>query len=386
MGKRANGEGTMSRRKDRNGRTVGWRAAVTVGVKADGTPDRRWVSGKTQEEVRELLRQLVTAHHTGMLANAESMTVAEYLARWLEHKQRDLKPNTLRSYRNTVRLYIEPNVGKIRLDKLRPLDVDRFVNALLRSGQSPAMAAYALRVLRMALRQAVVWEMLPRNVTDGVKPPRVRRPELTVWTPAEAARFLQVASSHRLYGAFYLALMTGLRRGEVLGLHWSDIDEERRRLKVRHNLVDTQEGLLLDTPKTEASRRSVVLSPGTLDVLQAHRQRQAVERAALGRAYPAHDIVFASEVGTFTDPRNLERAYYSLILKAGVPRIRFHDLRHTAASLLIHKGVPPKVVSDQLGHTDVAFTLRVYAHLYDEQREVAALDWSDLKPARAPSN
>ena len=387
MGKRANGEGTISRRKDKSGKTVSWRGAVTVGMNPDGTLDRRWVSGKTQDEVREGMRRLHSELHTGMLADADGLSVAAYLERWIEHKARDTRPNTARSYRDTVRLYLAPHLGRVKLDKLRPLDLERMLTALLGAGKSPALVAYALRVLKMALRQAVMWGLVPRNVGDAVRPPRVERKEMEVWTPGEVASFLEVAQAHRLHALFHLAVMTGMRRGEVLGLKWSDIDWERKRLTVRHNLVEVRKeygqtavkGFLdVGDPKTYASRRPVALSPGTLAVLEAQRERQGRERAALGEAYQDDGLVFASEVGTPTHPRNLERAYYVLRERAQVSKIRFHDLRHTAASLMARKGVSIKAISEQLGHEDVAFTMRVYTHLYDEQREVAALDMSDL--------
>lgn len=218
MAKRANGEGTLSRRKDKSGKTIGWRAAVTVGYDANGAQDRRWVSGKTQAEVQEKMRALQSEVHTGMLADAEGLTVGAYLERWIETKERDgVKPNTVRSYRDTARLYLTPHLGRMRLDKLRPLDVERALTALGKAGKSAQLMAYALRVLKMALRQAVRWQMLPRNVAEGIRAPKITRPELHVWTPEQVAAFLDASQAHRLHAAFYLALMTGMRRGKCWG-------------------------------------------------------------------------------------------------------------------------------------------------------------------------
>ncbi|GAA5514948.1 transposase from transposon Tn916 [Deinococcus carri] len=402
MGKRANGEGTISKRK-KDGKVVGWKGSVTVGMKANGTLDRRWVSGRSQDEVREKMRALHSEVHTGVLADAEGLTVATFFDRWVEAKERDgVKPNTLRSYRDTARLYITPYMGRVKLEKLRPLDVERILIALRKAGKSPQILAYTLRVLKMALRQAVRWQMVPRNVAEAVKPPRVERSEMHVWTPEQVAAFLGASETHRLHAAFYLALLTGMRRGELLGLQWQDIDWERCRLTVRHNLVEVRkesEGriyrgkptvskieLTLQTPKTQGSRRSIVLSPGTLDKLREHRGRQDSERANAAEAWQGkvgEGYVFASELGTATDPRNFYRWYTEIVRHAGVPRIRFHDLRHTAASLMILRGIPAKTVSERLGHADVGFTLRTYTHLYDDQREEAAFDLQDLFP-RAP--
>ncbi|MFC4456098.1 hypothetical protein [Deinococcus sonorensis] len=179
MAKRANGEGTLSRRKDKSGKTIGWRAGVVVGYKPDGTADRRWVSGKTQAEVQEKLRGLQADLHTGMVADTEGLTVSAFLDRWLEHKERTTpKQNTLRSYRDTARLYLKPTLGQKKLEKLRPLDVEHMLTQLRKDGKSPAMCAYALRVLKMALRQGVLWQMVPRNVADAIRAPKVERKEM----------------------------------------------------------------------------------------------------------------------------------------------------------------------------------------------------------------
>lgn len=402
MAKRANGEGTISKRK-KDGKVIGWKGSVTVGTTADGKPERRWISGKTQDEVREKMRALQAELHTGMLADAEGLTVAAFLDRWIEAKERDgVKPNTVRSYRDTARLNLKPYLGRVKLEKLRPLDVERTLNVLRKDGKSPHALSYALRVLKMALRQAVRWQMVPRNVAEAVKPPRAERGEVKVWTPEQVATFLAASEAHRLHAAFYLALMTGMRRGEILGLRWSDVDLERGRLTVRSNLVEVRTeatgriirgratimkvGTALQAPKTAGSRRSIVLSPGTVAKLREHRERQAVERARAGDAWQEQGFVFPSEIGTPTDPRNFYRWFREIVDRSAVPVIRFHDLRHTAASLMIRRGIPPKTVSERLGHADVGFTLRTYTHLYDEQREEAAFDLSDFFPVAGGAN
>lgn len=398
MAKRANGEGTISRRKDKSGKTIGWRGGITVGLKPNGEQDRIWVTGKTQAEVQEKLRALKADMHTGMLADTEGLTVEGYLARWIAFKERGgIKPNTLQSYRDTIRRYITPKLGKVKLDKLRPLDIEQMMTQLHQEGKSDSLATYTLRVLKMALKQAVMWQMLPRNVAEAVRPPKVELKEMEVWTPQEVAGFLDATQAHRLHAAFYLALMTGMRRGELMGLKWEDVDLEKRRLTVRNNLVEVQgEGVagktqqgkatvssrraVLSTPKTKNSRRTIVLSPGTVSKLQEHKARQDIEKAAAAEAWHEQGFVFANPLGHPTNPDVLSNAYDCLVKRSGIRRIRFHDLRHTAASLMISRGIPPKTVSERLGHADVAFTLRTYTHLYDEQREEAAFDLSDLFP------
>ena len=226
---------------------------------------------------------------------------------------------------------------------------------------------------------------------------------MQVWTAEQVAAFLAVSETHRMHAAFYLALLTGMRRGEVLGLQWDDVDFARSRLRVRNNLVEVRgEGTAgkqhagkatvssvrarIQTPKTDASRRTVVFSPGTMSKLKEHQAQQRREQAAAVEAWQGQGFVFASELGGPTDPRTLYGWFRTLVKVAGLPPIRIHDLRHTAASLMIRQGISPKTVSDRLGHSDVAFTLRVYAHLYDDQREEAAFDLSDLFPVALSHN
>ena len=398
MAKRANGEGSIIRRKDKSGKTIGWRGFVTVGTKPNGNQDRKWFSAKTQAEAQEKLRALQADLHTGMVADTEGLTLDGFLAKWVEYKEREgIKPNTLQSYRDTIRRYITPKLGKVKLDKLRPLDIEQMMTKLHKEGKSDSLAAYTLRILKMALKQAVRWQMLPRNVAEAVRPPKVERKEMKVWTPKEVADFLDVTQGHRLHAGFYLALMTGLRRGELMGLKWEDIDLEKRRLTVRNNLVEVQgDGVggrtrqgkatvssrraVLSTPKTKNSRRTIPLSASTVSKLQEHKVRQQMEKAAAAEAWEEQGFVFATPLGHPTNPDVLSNAFETLVKRASVTRIRLHDMRHTAASLMLRQGIHIKAISAILGHADVAFTMRVYMHLYEDQMDAAALDLSDIYP------
>lgn len=405
MGKRANGEGTISKRM-RDGKVVGWRTAVTLGYDDQGRQIRRWVSGRTQAEVQTALRKLQAELQADPYQDVSSgrsdLTLAAFLDKWVDFKAgRGAKANTVRSYSDTARLYITPHLGQVKLQKLRTLDVEQLLTRLHQIGKSPAILAYTLGVLKMALRQAVKWQLVVRNVAEAVDPPTRQKPEMQVWTASQAATFLKEAESHRLYAAFYLALMTGMRRGEILGLTWADIDWEGSRLKIRNNLVEVRRPgkagkyhagkstissvqSALTTPKTTASCRTIVLSSGTMARLQEHRCRQKHELQLAGLEWTDDGFVFTNESGGKTEPRSFYGWYRQIKESAGLPHIRFHDLRHTAASLMFKRGLSPKVVSDRLGHADVAFTMRIYTHLYDEQREEAAFDLSDLLPSASP--
>ncbi|WP_019588210.1 tyrosine-type recombinase/integrase [Deinococcus apachensis] len=389
MAKRANGEGTLSRRKDKNGKTVGWRAAVTVGTKADGKPDRVWVSGKTQEEVREGMQRVVSEHNSGMLARTQGITAAAYLDQWIDHVRGRLRPKSEADYRRVVEKRLKPNLGKLALDKLRPLDVERLVRTV-RDEVSASEAKRTLTILSMALGQAVKWQMLPRNVAKAVDAPKVEKKEMMVWEPREVVRFLAHAQTHRLYAFFHLALETGMRCGELQALRWADVTESKahdpsagetvRRgvVNVRQTVTELGGVMTFGPPKSRASKRRIHITAGTLDLLDAHKRRQAAERAALGEGWQDTDLVFTTELGAAVDNGRLHRVFKPLAEGAEVQRIRIHDLRHTAITAMIRRGYGPKLVADIAGHADPAFTLREYAHVWEEERREFAPSAAEL--------
>lgn len=393
--KRANGEGTISPRL-KDGKVVGWRAAAVVGYTSDGTEDRRSVCGKTQADVREKLEAMKSARNGGMLASHSLPTFGEFLDKWLEHlTHRGKAPNTLRDYGYTVSGHLKPLLGKKRLDKLTVLDVEHAV----RHAQTTVSASAALRVLtrtRQALAQAVKWQLVPRNVADAVERPKTDKKELVCWESLEAAKYLEHVQLHRLYALFYLALTTGLRSAELRGLRWEDLDFEGGWLSITHNALEDDSGHITISPttKTSKSARRIRIDAGILKVLKSHQHRQALEREyiehpredlerrrermGIERSYKNTGLVFTTEVGTPISDSNLRRDFNKLCEEAGVRKIRIHDMRHTAASAMIRRNYPPKLVADILGHTDPGFTLRTYAHVWNEQREEFALSAANL--------
>jgi integrase len=368
MKKRSNGEGSI--RKKKNGR---WVATLTVGYDANGKQKRLSFSGKTQAEVRDALERAKADRGKGVLVANANLGFEAYFAQYLEFKRGHVRHNTYKSLEYLGRLHLVPRLGKIPLSKLTALNVQGFVTDMLRDGKGPHVVAGAMRVLKMALRQALRWDLIGRNPADNVKPPKLEREEMKVWTGEEAARFLRVAEGHRLYAVFYLALCTGMRKGELVGLRWEDVNFAASSLVVRNNLIRIDGKLTLQPPKTNSSRRLIHLPPDAIAVLEEHRTRQESERREVGDIWEDSGMVFTSEIGTMLDPSNLSGFFKRLIKQAGVPDIRFHDLRHTCASLLFRMGIPAKVVSDRLGHANVGFTLQVYTHIYDEQRREAAV-------------
>lgn len=365
VSKRAKGEGTVFERAD--GRWVG---EVTTGYEDEGKQRRKTVYGKTQGEalakVAELKQRLANGTYTDV-----KLTVKDYLKQWLEEKERTLKPSTLEQYTSCINRSIVPIIGSVKLDKLTPLQVQNLVNGI-HDVSGAARAAKCRTVLFSAYKQAIRWQLVTRNPVEATDPVKEPHREMTLWEPEQAARFLDAAMEHRLHAFFYLSMATGLRRGELLGLRWVDI--ESGLLHVKQTLVKVGTQLIISTPKTRKGFRTVALSPDVEAVLLSHRQRQAVERAALGDAWERPELVFTSEVGTPLNPDNLKRVRDYLMNKADVPRVRLHDLRHLHASVAIHSGMDAKVLADRLGHARASFTLDRYTHLFESQRAKSAVN------------
>jgi integrase len=415
--KRNSGEGTLVKRKNAEGKTIGWKGAVTVGFKLDGSPDRRWVSGKSVEDTRAKMEALKTNRNLGMVDSGEKLSVAEFLDRWLMHKKADgTKPKTILGYSSIVNKRLKPILGKIRLDKLRPLNVQNAIN-LIRDHVTVSEARRSRMVLSLALNQAVRWEILPRNVCQAVRPPAIPDGQeyiVKYWTSKDVRVFLDVAKTHRQYVVFYVALMTGMRAGELLGLRWQDLNLKEGIIKIEQNAVEVGNTMVLGTPKTKASRRKITIATDTVIELEAHKARQQIEKANAAEGYDDLDLVFASEVGTVTDYHNLRIVFKNLIARAVLqdwedsgliekpkryddvtlkrvlleqakrkckrilPDLNLHGLRHTHASILIKRNKNAKVVSDRLGHTSVSFMLTIYASLYDDQRRDAAISMEEF--------
>lgn len=369
------------------GKITAWRGLASYQDPVTGKRHRRSVTRKTyraaERALRALLKTLPATARTSRRGAAvvalppatDGVTLLAFLHRWLDYRQRDLRPNTYRSYVNEL-LHLIPHLGDLPLATLTPLQIQEAMTERLEHELSTAKSlATALRTLRMALRQAVLWGVLPSNPASLVRTPRTRPKEMKVWSPPEARRFLGKAQGHRLHPFFVLALGTGMRLGELTGLSWADISLDKAELVVsRNHTRDITGAWRLGEPKTRAGHRCIPLGEDVVGVLREHLAEE--EKWFGARRGP--DPVFTRSSGARLDHANVTRLFHRLGREAGVPRIRFHDIRHTSASLLIRQGISPKVVSDRLGHADVAFTLSVYTHLYEDQRRSAALPLDQL--------
>ncbi|MFE4019726.1 tyrosine-type recombinase/integrase [Streptomyces sp. NPDC059101] len=358
-----NGAGTITQRKD--GR---YQAAVYV-LQPDGTRARKYAYGKTWTECDTKRRELLAKVDEGIPVPTRSAKLAEWLPYWLDNV---IKPNRKRStyskYAMHMRLYLVPLLGTKRLETLGPRHVRVFLADVARKS-SPATAKEAHRVLRTALTAATREELVTRNVASLVEAPKVVSRETTPWTLDETLTFLEEARRDPLYAAFALAIAMGLRRGEVLGLRWSDVDLDDRVIRVSNQVQRIGGELYQDTTKT-GKIRPVPLPLICLAALRWHRLRQSHEAAKQGAELDAAGLVFTTRSGRPIEPRNLNRSFSRLTASAGLRPIRLHDARHGCATLLTAAGVPPRVLMEILGHSQISMTMDVYTHVaQDTQRE-----------------
>ncbi|MEW2498123.1 site-specific integrase [Streptomyces nodosus] len=359
-----NGAGSIWQRKD--GR---FEARVYV-PQPDGTRKRKTVYGATWDECDEKRQELVRRDRQGIPTPSRSAKLSEWLPYWLEeHIKPNRKRTTYVKYEMHVRLYLVPHLGSRRLESLTTANVRRMVSEVSAQA-SAATAKEAHRVLRTALAAACREELISRNVVQLVPAPRVEPRSLRPWSLDETLTFLEEARTDPLYAAFVLAVALGLRRGEILGLQWSDVDFKRRILTVRTTLNRGGKELYLDTTKNRRAR--VIPIPLMCVVpLRWQRLRQAGLRAAAGADWHDSDHVFTTRSGRPIEPRNLYRSFLRISSSAGLPQVRLHDTRHGCASLLFAAGVAPRTVMEILGHSQIAVTMNVYTHVSDGDRREA---------------
>jgi integrase len=358
-----NGAGTVTKRKD--GR---YQAAVYV-LQPDGTRARKYVYGKTWTECDAKRRELLDKVDSGVPVPTRSAKLAEWLPYWLEQV---IKPNRKRTtyckYEMHVRRYLLPQLGSKRLESLGPRDVRLFLGGLAKK-TSPATAKEAHRVLRTALAAACRDELVSRNVAALVEAPKVQRRELSPWSLEETLTFLEEARHDPLYAAFVLAIAMGLRRGEVLGLRWTDVDLDQRVIRVRGQVQRIRGELYEEATTKTGKARPVPLPLICRAALRWQRMRQAAVRDHLGEKWEI-TYVFTTRTGRPIEPRNLNRSFERLTRSAKLRPIRLHDTRHGCATLLTAAGVPPRVVMEILGHSQISLTMDVYTHVtHDTQRK-----------------
>ena len=360
--KRGNGEGSIG---FYNGR---WVARVSMpGGK------RKAIYGRTRSEVSRKLAAVIRDRDAGLPATNDRMTVGQFLRAWLEDSVRPRnKPSTYQSYESHVRVHLVPEFGGFSLARLTPHDVEQMMSRQIKEGLSPATVSRVRATLRRALSQAEKKGLVRRNVAALAEPPKQRPSRIEPLKSRQAHVLLRAIRGHRFETLIALALATGLRQGELLGLLWDDVDLDAKRLYVRHALQRVQGEFVFIEPKTVRSRRYVALSPSVIEHLRTHQIAQGRLQESGGREWNLLGLVFPSQAGTPLDGPNVTHAFQAVVRQAGLPHMRFHDLRHACASFMLAQGASMRVIMEQLGHSQISMTMNTYSHVMPEAMHDAA--------------
>jgi integrase len=342
---------------------------------------KKFFSGRTRDVVKERLAEAQRQAHAGRLVMGRDLTVAQYLERWLaEAVRHSVRPKTYENYDLCVRRLL-PNLGRVRLRALAPEHIQHALGELLDRRLAARTVRQVHMVLRCSLKQAVLWRLIPSNPSDAVKAPRAERKEMRTLSEEEVRRLLAVTSGTRHHSLWVFLVTTGVRLGEALALRWADIDLLEGHANIRRALQRQRgAGMVFVEPKSSRGRRTVPFPPETLRALEAHRRDLDRERQRAAKLWHENDLVFPSPVGQPRDMTYLSFTFHRGLQRAGLPRLRIHDLRHTAATHLLTKHVHPKVVQDLLGHSTIAITLDTYSHVMPALAKDASALMSSLVP------
>ena len=344
----------------------------------DGTGRRRFVSetfkGNKKDAERALRELLATIENGGYVAS-DKETVAQFMVRWLEtYAATNTTVRTLHGYRGYVERYINPTIGNIQLQSLTARHIQGLYADLLDRGLSSSTVAQLHRIFKQALSHAVRWGTLTRNSAAATTPPRQQRTTIGMWDIESINQFLDAAHDNRFRDVFQLAVLTGLRRSELTGLQWENVDLVTGNLRIVSTLQRiTGYGLVKGQPKTAKSRRSVALAPDAINLMHGIRGRQIEQQLKYGELWLNTGYVFTQENGSPVSPDMISIAFCALVRKTGLPHLTFHGLRHAHATLALTAGINPKIVSERLGHSTIAVTMDVYSHVLPGLQKEAAL-------------
>jgi integrase len=375
--RRGRSEGSIFQRGDGQ-----WVGSVSLGYDGAGKRKRRTVYGESKAEVQHKLRALQASADAGTLPDAGRLTVGEYMTRWLENTARQkVGPRTYQRYEQLVRLHVNKHLGGVRLAKLSALHVENFYAEMLRLGYTASARKRVGTLVCSALRHAAVkLKLIPFNPAADVEKARAQDKEMLFLTEPQVRQFLDAAQGSRLYALFALAVGTGMRQGELLALRWSDVDFDAAKVSVQRSLWEAKGEFVVKEPKSRSGRRNITLPPFALNALRDHRAKMLAE-GNIGAP------VFCTRPGNYVGKSNMIRQSFKPVLAkanrtaveqaeggepALLPAIRFHDLRHTHATLLLSRGESIKAVSKRLGHSKADITLRVYAHCLPEDDQKLA--------------
>jgi len=368
-GKRGQNEGSIYKRPD--GR---WCAQVNLGY-VDGKRKRKYLYGDTRAEVAKQMTTILRDVQQGIPVATERLTVTAFLDRWLEdYVKPSVRPSTYADYETTARLHLKPVIGRIGLTRLTAQDVQKMMNEKIRAGVPVATVRHTRLILSIALGRAMKWRLVAINAASLVEAPRTEQSESRPLTPEQTMKLLKSIRGDRLEALYTVAVAIGLRRGEALGLTWDCIDFDAATLTVRFQLQRIDKVLVRVEPKTARSRRTVALPSVVVDALRRHKIRQLEERLLAGSRWQDTGYVFTTTIGTPLDGRSVTRFFTDALTRAELPHVRFHDLRHGCATLLLTQGASLRAIMETLGHSQIAVTANIYAHVGETiKRETAAM-------------
>jgi len=375
---RGNGEGSIYKRKD--GR---WCGVVTIGTDhKTGKQKRKYFYAETRKEVARQMTELKQQLYNGKYIEPSDIKLIDWLNKWIDGRKQTLAYNTYRTYKGIIRNHIKDELGHLKLEDINTRMIQDLLNEKIVNGRikgdgegglSVRTVKYIHQTINKALDQAVKEKLLTDNVCKAVElPKKQEEKKLHTWTIKQVNKFLKVAKDYKYYPLLFLALNTGMRRGELLGLQWKDIDMDKKRLEINRQLARTDKGLIFKKPKTKTSQRTIPLPDPVVNYLGSHKIKQGEKRLALGQSYNDNDLVCSNSIGNPVDPRNLYREFKRISKAANLPEIRFHDLRHTFATTYLQAGGNIKTLQEVLGHSSITMTIDTYSHVTEDMLNEAS--------------
>jgi integrase len=359
-----------------------WAVVIDLGRDpSTGKRKQKWLSGfRTKKEAENASAEYIQKINSGQMVETSNITLEDYLRKWIETYKNNLAPRTYINYKQQMELHLIPHLGKIQLSKLKPLHIQSYYTKALESMEgkktlSPSTVLYQHRVLHEALKHAVKWQLIPNNPADAVEAPKQKKKQMNTLNEKQLNILLQGVLESEIYIPVLLAITTGMRRGEICGLCWDDVDFENEFLYIRRARQRVGNKTQISTTKTEKSNRKVALFSSTIQELKKYHTQQKEDKLKWGNDYheEAYDLVCRWSDGRPLEPDHITKKYKKFIKKLELPNVRFHDLRHSHATWLLKEGIHPKIVSERLGHSNISITMDTYSHVtMDMQKDVIA--------------